>query len=72
MGFAALYPSYKMPDGQISIFCQVLRKKKSCLPSWGKSVAFLRASHPNEGRLAIVTKRAVGCGGRGCAFDEGR
>src|SRR5438105_13443307 len=21
-------------------------------------------SHPNEGRLAIVTKRAVGCGGR--------
>jgi hypothetical protein len=30
----------------------------------GKSVASLRPSHPNEGRLAIVTKRAVGCGGR--------
>ena len=25
-----------------------------------------------EGRLAIVTKRAAGCGGRGCAFDERR
>jgi hypothetical protein len=25
-----------------------------------------------EGRLAIVAKRAVGCGGRGGAFDERR
>ena len=41
---------------------------------------FRRANHPyisarltrQEGRLAIVTKRAVGCGGRGCAFDERR
>ncbi len=35
-------------------------------------MASLGASHPNEGRLAIVTNVAVRCGGRGRAFDERR
>ena len=30
----------------------------------GKSAAWLRAAHPNEGRVAIVTNVAMGCGGR--------
>jgi hypothetical protein len=31
----------------------------------------IRTSHPKEGRLAIVTKRAVGCGGRGSVGRAG-
>jgi len=33
-------------------------------------VAYPRLSHPAKGRLAIVTNRAVGCGGRRRAIDE--
>jgi hypothetical protein len=67
MGFAALYPSYRALDGQISIFCQA--QIFSC-PHRANQWHFSSRLTRQEGRLAIVTKRAVGCGGRGCAFDE--
>jgi hypothetical protein len=63
-------------DGQITSDFQ-----KSCQAPESKIFRFRdRANHwiesarlaRQEGRLAIVTKRAAGCGGRGCAFDEGR
>jgi hypothetical protein len=37
---------FNQPDGQISFFCQA---PNFLLPSWGKSVAFLRPSHPTRG-----------------------
>ncbi|MBR0694364.1 hypothetical protein [Bradyrhizobium lablabi] len=39
--------------------------KNISLPSSGKSVVQFRPSHLIEGRFAIVTSVAVGCGGRG-------
>ena len=48
------------PSGKISLF-----------PKGNQPYNFARLTR-QEGRLAIVTKRAVGCGGRGCAFDERR
>ena len=41
-----------------------LSRKNTPLSPSGKSTLRLRASHPNEGRLAIVTDVAVRCGGR--------
>jgi hypothetical protein len=59
--------SEKQPDGQITQNLSSPFAKNIPLAASAKSVASLRPSHPNEGRLAIVTKRAVGCGGReGC------
>jgi hypothetical protein len=56
-----------LPDGQITQNLSSPFAKNIPLAASAKSVASLRPSHPNEGRLAIVTKRAVGCGGReGC------
>jgi hypothetical protein len=37
-----------------------------------KSVAYLLPSHPAKGRIAIVTRRVVGCNGRRRADGEGR
>jgi hypothetical protein len=57
------------PDGQITstLLAHNLstpsRKNIPLNPS-GKSALRLRPSHPNEGRLAIVTDVAVRCGGR--------
>jgi hypothetical protein len=44
------------------------RAKNIPLSPSGKSVILIRPSHPTRGALAIVTKRAVGCGGRRRAF----
>jgi hypothetical protein len=49
----------KLPDGQITFGAQITlsspsRKNIPLNPS-GKSMLFLRVSHPNEGRIAIVT-----------------
>jgi len=70
-GYAA-NPPYKRPDGQITQNLSSPVGKNIPLPPSGKSMASLCASHPNEGRLAIVTNVAVRCGGRGRAFDERR
>jgi hypothetical protein len=52
---------------------------KSCQAQESKIFRFRRRANQwfesarltrQEGRLAIVTKRAVGCDGRGCADDE--
>jgi hypothetical protein len=55
----------KLPDGQITQNLSSPFVKNFPLASSGKSVVFLRASHPTEGRVAIVTKRGLRCGGRG-------
>ncbi|MEH2565961.1 hypothetical protein V1289_005588 [Bradyrhizobium sp. AZCC 2289] len=60
----------KLPDGQISKSLSSPSRKNISLPPSGKSVVSLRASHPKEGRVAIVRYVAVGCGGRGCHEDE--
>ena len=39
-------------------------RKNNSFAASGKSVAPLRLSHPAKGRIAIVTRRAVGCDGR--------
>jgi hypothetical protein len=43
------------PDGQITQNLSSPLQKNISLPPSGKSVVSLRASHPNEGRIAIVT-----------------
>jgi hypothetical protein len=37
-----------------------------------KSSPFLPHPGPSEGRIMIVSYVGLGCGGRGCAFDEQR
>ena len=65
----------RLPDGQIT--CAILRtasqvpfRKIFRLTRRANQRYQLARLTRQEGRLAIVTKRAVGCGGRGCAFDE--
>jgi hypothetical protein len=45
--------------------CPALPRKKFLLPRRGKSVAYLRPSHPMRGADRGRHERAVGCGGRG-------
>ena len=52
------------PDGQIAKSLSIPSHKNIPLNPSGKSVLFIRASHPREGRVAIVTNVAVRCGGR--------
>jgi hypothetical protein len=66
-----------LPVGQIS--CSLLKPPvQPLLQKYFASPRRANQGHNSarltqeEGRLAIVTKRAVGCGGRGCAFDERR
>jgi hypothetical protein len=54
----------KLPVEQISKNLSSPSAKNISLFPRGKSVACLGASHPNEGRVAIVTNVAVRCGGR--------
>jgi hypothetical protein len=54
----------KLLDGQITQNLSSPSAKNISLCPWGKSVVSLRPSHPNEGRVAIVTNVAVRCGGR--------
>jgi hypothetical protein len=49
-----------------------LARKKNSLNASGKSALELRPSHPTRGAARDRHERAVGCGGRGCAFDERR
>jgi hypothetical protein len=50
-------------DGQITISCPAAAQK---IFRFGRRHLYkLAPSHPKKGRIAIVTKRAVGCGGRG-------
>jgi hypothetical protein len=44
-----------LPDGQITQNLSSPLAKNISLSASGKSVVSLRASHPNEGRIAIVT-----------------
>ncbi len=55
------------PSG--SFVSSPLCKNISLHPS-GKSSLQLRASHPTEGRIAIVTDAGCGCGGRGSVRRE--
>jgi hypothetical protein len=56
-----------IPIGPLADFRNPLstpsRKNIPLNPS-GKSLLKIRAPHPDEGRVAIVTNVAVGCGGR--------
>jgi hypothetical protein len=54
----------KQPAGQISKFVSSLPAKNFALPFRGKSLVYSSRLVPQEGRLAIVTKRGAGCGGR--------
>jgi hypothetical protein len=54
-----------LPDGQISFSCQAVPKKIFHLCRWANQWRLSARLTRQEGRLAIVTKRAVGCGGRG-------
>jgi hypothetical protein len=55
MGFAALYPSYKAPDGQIKKSCLALSKKIfRCRRRANQEHDSARLTR-QEGRLAIVT-----------------
>jgi hypothetical protein len=54
----------KQPDGQITKSLSIPCCKNIPLNASGKSVILIRASHPKEGRVAIVTNVAVRCGGR--------
>jgi hypothetical protein len=65
----------RLPDGQITcVFSHTASQARlrkifrfgRRANQWFLSARLTR----QEGRIAIVTKRAVGCGGRGCAFDE--
>jgi hypothetical protein len=60
----------KQPDGQISDFLSSPLQENIPLVVSGKSVVFLLPSHPRRGAGRDRHERAVGCGGRGCAFDE--
>jgi hypothetical protein len=51
-------------DGQITKSLSSPSHKNISLTPSGKSSLEPRASHPNEGRVAIVTNVAVGCDGR--------
>ena len=50
----------------VNVLSSLVAKNNSLHPS-GKSSLQARAISPERGALAIVTKRAVGCGGRGSA-----
>jgi hypothetical protein len=52
------------PDGQISKNLSSPRAKNFPLLIRGKSLSCCSRLVPQEGRLAIVTKRGAGCGGR--------
>ena len=54
----------KLPDGQIKKTCPVLSEKIFRLSRRANQWPFSARLTRQEGRLAIVTKRAVGCGGR--------
>jgi hypothetical protein len=58
------------PDRQITKSLSSPSRKNIPLNVSGKSVILIRPSHPKEGRLAIVTNVAVGCGGRRGHEDE--
>jgi hypothetical protein len=61
------FAATNQPDGQITCGAENLsspRLENFPLFLRGKSVAFKRRPAPQEGRLAIVTKRGAGCGGR--------
>src|SRR5882757_6515622 len=64
--------SKSQPDGQIKKSCPAPRAKIFRLTRRANQGHDSARLTRQEGRLAIVTKRAVGCGGRGCAFDERR
>src|SRR6202022_22981 len=57
---------------QADLPCPVLTRKIFRLSRRANQRYQLARLTRQEGRLAIVTKRAVRCGGRGCAFDERR
>ena len=57
-------------DGQITENLSSPSHKNIPLNMSGKSVVSIRASHPKEGRVAIVTNVAVRCGGRRGHEDE--
>src|SRR5882757_686156 len=58
------------PDGQISKNLSSPPTKNIPLSPSGKSVVLIGPSRPTRGALRNVTKRAVGCGGRGGHEDE--
>src|SRR5258705_13201903 len=55
----------QLPDGQITKSLSIPPRRNIPLNLSGKSAALLRASHPREGRVAIVTNVAGRWGGRG-------
>jgi hypothetical protein len=55
----------RRPDGQITISCPAVSRKIFRFRRRANHLYKLGPSHPNKRRIAIVTKRAVGCGGRG-------
>src|SRR5450755_2985203 len=54
----------KQPDGQISKACPARLRKIFRLTCRANHHYKLAPSHPNEGRLAIVTNVVMRCGGR--------
>src|SRR5258708_5683821 len=66
MDFASIYPSYNFcPTGKsIKPVNPFVRKNPAC-PHGANQWHFSARLTRQEGRVAIVTKRAVGCGGRG-------
>jgi hypothetical protein len=63
-------PVQKLPDGQITQNLSSPARKNFLLALIGQISGISPLVSPEEGRLAIVTKRTVGCGGRRCATDE--
>jgi hypothetical protein len=55
---------FSTPFADLPLLSIPLCKNISLSPS-GKSSLQIRAIHPTEGRIMIVTKRGEGCGGRG-------
>ena len=60
----------KNPTGKSPKVCPAQRKEIFRLRRRANQRYYFARLTRQEGRLAIVTKRAVGCGGRGCADDE--
>jgi hypothetical protein len=60
-------PATNQPDGQITSWIKILSspsRKNIPVCDRRKSVAYRRHPARSEGRIAIVTKRWAGCGGR--------
>jgi hypothetical protein len=57
-------PRQNNPTGKSEKSCPALARKIFRLTRRANQRYQLAPSHPNEGRLAIVTNVAVGCGGR--------